>query len=266
MRIYDCFTFFKEFEILDMRLHELNGIIDRFVLVEATKTFTNKPKRLFFAENEKAFSKFADKIIHVIVEDSPADGDAWAREEFQRNAIAKGLSSLPDDALILISDADEVPKAEVVKTFLTPGVPTTPICLRQHFYYYSFRWRKSFDWPGTVVVSAAQLKASSPQKFRDQRFDMPALPDAGWHCSYFGDTDSIIEKIESFSHEEYNAPAYKDPNTLTSVIQQGKDLFFRGEREDMVEVTSRDGLPEYVVNNCQRFIHLLPPEAAPVRL
>jgi Glycosyltransferase family 17 len=259
MKVYDCFIFFKEFEILEIRLHELSGIVDRFVLVEATKTHTNKPKPLFFAENEKAFSKFADKITHVVVEDFPADGNAWVRENFQRQAITRGLPSSLDGSLILISDVDEIPKAEIVKTFLTPGAPATPICLIQRCYHYSFRWRKVLDWLGTVVVSGAQLKASSPQAFRDQRFYMPGIADAGWHFSYFGDTDYIIEKIEAFAHEEFNAPAYKDPNTLRSVIEQGKDLFFREEREDMVEVRSLDGLPEYVVNNSQRFNRFLPP-------
>jgi hypothetical protein len=67
--IYDCFTFFNELELLEMRLHELADVVDRFVLVEATRTHTNQPKPLFYHENRARFADFADKIIYVIVDD-----------------------------------------------------------------------------------------------------------------------------------------------------------------------------------------------------
>ena len=53
VQIYDCFIFYNELNLLNMRLHELNSIVDKFVLVEATRTFTNKPKELFYKKNHK---------------------------------------------------------------------------------------------------------------------------------------------------------------------------------------------------------------------
>ena len=65
--IYDCFPFFNELELLEVRLHELDGLVDKFVLVEATRTFAGHPKSLYFAQNRGRFSAFDNKIIHVIV-------------------------------------------------------------------------------------------------------------------------------------------------------------------------------------------------------
>lgn len=69
--IYDCFTFFNELELLELRLHELADVVDKFVLVEATKTHSNKSKPLYYWENRSRFGEFHDKIIHIIVDDLP---------------------------------------------------------------------------------------------------------------------------------------------------------------------------------------------------
>ena len=90
--IYDCFTFFNELELLELRLNELAGVVDKFVLVEATQTHTNKPKPLHYHENRARFSAFHDKIIHVIVDDMPQSSDPWIPENFQRKCIARGLT------------------------------------------------------------------------------------------------------------------------------------------------------------------------------
>ena len=89
--VYDCFTFFNELELLELRLHELAGVVDKFVLVEATRTFTNKPKPLYFQENRARFAAFENKLVHVVVADLPDSSDAWVVERFQRNAIGHGL-------------------------------------------------------------------------------------------------------------------------------------------------------------------------------
>lgn len=51
--IYDCFTFFNELNLLEIRLNILNDVVDKFVLVEATKTFSGKDKPLYYEQNKK---------------------------------------------------------------------------------------------------------------------------------------------------------------------------------------------------------------------
>ena len=65
--IYDCFPFFNELDLLEIRLNELSGVVDRFVLSEAELTHNGDRKPLYFNEHKDRFAKFADKIIHIIV-------------------------------------------------------------------------------------------------------------------------------------------------------------------------------------------------------
>src|SRR4051812_5983866 len=91
--IYDCFTFFNELDLLEIRLNELDPVVDKFVLVEATKTHQGKEKPLYFTMNKSRYEKFLPKIIHVVVDTYPdyEGQSAWLLEHHQRNMIMKGL-------------------------------------------------------------------------------------------------------------------------------------------------------------------------------
>jgi beta-1,4-mannosyl-glycoprotein beta-1,4-N-acetylglucosaminyltransferase len=116
MKIYDCFTFFNELEVLEIRLNILNDYVDYFVIVEATKTHAGKPKELYYLKNKNKFKKFENKIIHVIVDDMPEIKESrWELENFQRNAIIRGLKNCEPDDIILISDVDEIPNPKKFK-------------------------------------------------------------------------------------------------------------------------------------------------------
>ena len=65
--IYDCFTFFNELDLLDIRLHELASTVDVFVLAEAPLTFQGQPKPLVFQEHRNRYRTYLDKIRHVVV-------------------------------------------------------------------------------------------------------------------------------------------------------------------------------------------------------
>jgi beta-1,4-mannosyl-glycoprotein beta-1,4-N-acetylglucosaminyltransferase len=111
MKIYDCFTFYNELDLLEIRLEELNSVVDYFVIVEATKTQTGISKKLYFNENKKRYLKFHSKIIHIIVSDMPNinKNTSWVLENFQRNQIIRGLNNCNKDDIIFISDLDEIP-------------------------------------------------------------------------------------------------------------------------------------------------------------
>src|SRR3954451_4428807 len=91
--IYDCFTFFNELDVLEIRLHVLEEVVDRFVLVEARQTFQRDAKPLYYAENRDRFASFADRIEHVVVEEFPEEATGtWGCEAWQRNAIRLGIA------------------------------------------------------------------------------------------------------------------------------------------------------------------------------
>ena len=56
--VYDCFQFFNELDILKLRMHVLNDVVDKFVISEATVTFSCEKKPLYFQENREMFQEF----------------------------------------------------------------------------------------------------------------------------------------------------------------------------------------------------------------
>ncbi len=121
-KIIDCFLFFDEVDILDIRLRYLYDFVDYFVICEADKTFSGNDKRSVFLDNKERFASFKDKILYIPIkmkffkEEKEVE---WKREYYQRDSIVIGLRKLkflsPKD-LILISDVDEIPNIEILRT------------------------------------------------------------------------------------------------------------------------------------------------------
>ena len=132
--VYDCFQFFNELDILKLRLHVMAPVVDRFVISEATETFSGQPKPLYYEENKEMFSEFADKIIHVVVDDTPP-GYTHDRDTFQKNAVGRGLAGCTDEDIILFSDLDEIPNPEKVKEILEHFDPTKIYHFAQRMFY-----------------------------------------------------------------------------------------------------------------------------------
>ncbi|MCB9169454.1 MAG: hypothetical protein H6594_03775 [Flavobacteriales bacterium] len=284
--IHDCFTFFNELDLLEIRLNELDDVVDRFVLVEATRTHQGKPKPLHYAENKHRFSAFHHKIEHVVVDRYPAnaDNDAWVFEKHQRNSIAEGLRKTGPTDVVMISDVDEIPRPEKVREAMNRrGVR---IFRQRMFYYYlncqnitSTYDRRTYAWNGTVMVNASEIDGPI-QRYRDFSMWManyfhPKMPnraywhlrlayerrrygwapefihDGGWHFSYLGGVERIIEKIEAFAHTEYNSGDFKDPARIEAAIAKGEDIFGRDLHYRFVPL---DGsYPRYVRQHQDRF-------------
>ena len=112
MKIYDCFSYWDEDLLLELRLNILNDYVDFFIIVEGNKTWQNNQKKLNF-DIEK-FNKFKNKIIYIPVKDLPDGDNPYLRENFQRNCIIRGLSNAKDNDLIIISDLDEIPNPKKI--------------------------------------------------------------------------------------------------------------------------------------------------------
>ena len=131
MKIYDCFSYWDEDLLLNLRFNLLNKVVDYFVVVESTKTWQNNKKKLQFDINK--FNEFKNKIIYVPVEDMPDGDNPYLRENFQRNCILRGLMNTEDEDYIMISDADEIPNPEKIKNF-QPDMKYD-VFKQKHFYY-----------------------------------------------------------------------------------------------------------------------------------
>ena len=142
---YDCFTFFNELDLLEIRLNVLKDVVDRFVICEAPWTHTGMPKTLIFEANKPRFAEFLDRIVYIVANDPPpmpADFTkrqcAWVRENHQRNELARGLANAHADDTILISDLDEIPDPDMVRKVKgLDGV--TRFGMRFYNFYLNFR-------------------------------------------------------------------------------------------------------------------------------
>lgn len=236
-KVYDCFMFFNEIELLKMRLEELDPVVDYFVLVESSETQRGDPKPFYFLDNRHLFEKYLSKIIHVIVDERHPEMGLWERENYQRNCIARGLRHCLSSDLVLISDLDEIPRPELISHLqhTLPGHNAQLIENGKHkkfkkhnkkkvgpskaekmfylsgarahemsIYYYQLN-RRTHDgqcwgdgqWVGTVATTYSLVSHFGVQHFREYRWKFPRIENGGWHFTWMGGKEKIRTKIGS---------------------------------------------------------------------
>ncbi len=215
-RVYDCFPFFNELDQLEIRLNELDSLVDYFVIVEGSETQQGNPKPLYFEKNKDRFSKFLHKIRHIVVSDWPEYKDgvydsSWTRERFQRDCIMRGLTDIKDTDVLILGDADEIISAEALRNYKSH----MGLCkLEMNFYFYYINYLASDcltpgkKWMESRIVPVKYFKKYnmtpcsvrySPGSLQYHHIDnLPSIPNAGWHFSFQGGIDAIMEKIKSF--------------------------------------------------------------------
>jgi hypothetical protein len=253
-KVYDCITYNGEAEILATRLHELSEVVDCFVIVEADRTFSGEPKALRFDAADPRIAPFLPRIRYVTVHDMPVVEEAadavpvvgdwlsdtpksgfWTREKFQRNQIVRGLHDAAPDDLILISDADEIPRATVVRAMRDDRRHEVfGLCLAFYYFYANYRNvqgpEASSVW--TVAAARACLDTLTPDQLR-MRVRIGAQPahivaDAGWHLSYLSmDEAAVRAKIRGFAHQEYNSAEFLEAIDIPALLASGQDLYGR---------------------------------------
>ena len=229
-KVYDCFPFFNELELLQVRFAELNDTVDYFVLVESVETQRGDPKPLYFAENKHLFEKYLPKVIHVIIDERHPEMGMWKREHFQRNAILRGLTKCSPSDLIILSDLDEIPRASVIANLKklfeisSPKPAKAPLFRSKkaekkyrkkytdlgayafQMDHYSYQLNRQIPskeirdggyWQGTIVMTYEKMKAHSPQYFRQRRNKLPRIENGGWHFSSMGGKEKVRQKISS---------------------------------------------------------------------
>jgi len=248
--VVDAFIFYNELQMLNFRLHELNDVVDIFVIVEANLTFQGKPKPMFFAENKHLFEKFLPKIVHVVVDDMPVDSNAWGRERFQRNAIVRGINrlSLKRSDILITTNADEIPDATELARIKQNGLPGGIHCLNQVMYYYNPTCRsRSLFLYGKIMEYGAYLDSDRDIDRMCFEVGYPRVERGGWHFSYFGGADFIKVKLEGFSHAELNTDEFKNKEYIEEKIREGKDLFGRDYYKwDIVPIHENTYLPKNI--------------------
>ena len=225
MKIFDCFTYFNEADILRIRLEELGDLVDFFVIVEASETFTGSSKRFYFDDIPSWIDKWKEKIIRVKVNFPQDVNTSWLKEYYQRNAIISGLSLAEPEDIIIISDADEIINSNIVSQLKLIEKPAR-LDVKQYFWNYNWQVPQHCNQGARPIVARFKdLETHSCQELRAG--DWHTIPDAGWHFSFFGETEKIKKKIESFAHTEYDITEYKNDEAILYRINNGIDPFDR---------------------------------------
>jgi hypothetical protein len=262
--------FYNELEMLKIRLEELYDVVDAFVLVEATKTHSmGKPKPLYYAENKHLFEQYNDKIIHIVTnfeENYPfaahitGVSEHWFREIYQRECIVVGLDKLgvTNGDIIMISDADEIPKRDTVVGFRnnSPRIRNPVYALEMTLYYYTIELTTPRKWYHAKVVkydtlknfkllSAIRLSHFSRGMFLEcaiQPCHNEIIPDAGFHLSYFGGLNAIKTKVESFAESTDYTSSAKDIEHLRR-CHDGGIVHFNGEKLIRIPLAENKNVP-----------------------
>lgn len=287
--IYDCFSFFNELDLLEIRLNVLYGVVDRFVLAEATHTHTGHPKPLYFEENKSRFADFADRIVHIVVDDFP-DPPAgytlrqasWMRENWQRNALVRGLSQAKPDDLVLISDLDEIPSPAAVKAALSRRGIVQFNQMFCNFYLNYLNYVRPY-WPGTKALRYGDfcdmsIYSGMPTiEYLDEKVNLPpslsrvrylrgnsSICKAGWHFSYLGGDEAVLHKARSIAHVEYMNSETDTVAFVRKMVSAGLDVTGCGYRFFPVLLDRR--FPRYLRDNAAKYASLIiPTDAAAIK-
>ena len=293
MKIFDCFMFYDEELLLDIRMNILDKLVDYFVIVESKFFHNGKERELKFDINK--YSKFKNKIIYIIQDKQPQgiklieplddEGtksfkmiyNAHLREHYQRNLIENGLNNSEEDDIILISDVDEIPNLENVNI---TNIKNKLILFEQDIFYYKLnRYLPNFKWYGTKACKKRYLK--SPQwlreiKNKDYSFiridtffsklkyiDKYYVRDGGWHFSNLKNSKDIETKLKSYLHHRDYEVEELGIEKIKKLIEENKTIYnmyvdkasqkYDDKSRKNLEKFEINKLPLYIQNNLQEF-------------
>ena len=270
MKVYDVLPFFNELDVLEIRLQELWDTVDYFVITESNKSHSGKPKEFILLDNWDRFKPYADKIRHIKVEDMPETSDSWVRERHQRRVGNRGLHDLAPDDFVIVSDCDEIARAEIINLIKEDDNKYDRYILRLVQLQYRINYMKFFPYsinPNCIVTRGKAF--TDPQQEREFtfRWKMPAPPNTidvdhgGWHFTYFGDDNHAITKIQNFAHTETDTPNMIKQHNINWFVNNkyGHHGPTDTERFEIVQV---DGyFPECITSNLEKWEYMIIPNA-----
>ena len=291
MNIYDCFQYFDEDLLLDIRLNTLNQYVKKFIITEATYTHNGTKKKLNFdIEN---FKKFKDKINYIVVDKYPStlidlvDNEperkkgeklilnGMARDYFQRENLSRGLNNADEDDMILISDLDEIPNLSKLN-FST--IKNKIIVFEQRMFYYKLNllyedcfWYGSKACKKKYLLSPQWLRNIKAKKYSSWRFDLLFskkkytdlffVKDGGWHFTYLKTPEDLEKKLLNFAHHYEFEKSGLNIDDIKKFIEGKRVVYdhnidqkgFKWSGKSKLKMIQSDFLPLYIRSNLNKF-------------
>ena len=291
MNIYDCFMYFDEDLLLDLRLNVLNKYVKKFIITEATYTHNGSKKKLNFNINH--FSKFKDKIEYIVVDQEPptlldlVDGEdkekrgeklilnGMARDYFQREKLSTGLRDAQNDDLVLISDLDEIPNLTKLNL---ENIGNKIIIFEQKMFYYKLNlFYEDFTWLGSKAIKKKNfispqwlrnIKGKNYPKWRlDVLFSKKKysnlffVNNGGWHFTCLRTPEELEKKLLNFAHHyEYEESGLKI-NDLKKLIFEKRVMYdhnvdqksYKWSGKSKLKKINNKQLPDFVNLNLDKY-------------
>jgi len=227
--LFDCFLYFNERELLELRVEMLKDIVDGFIITDANRTFKGdeKPFTCLDTIRELGLPEEKIQVLHVELPTPEEAPNPWVREYAQRDALAVGMRMTPPDSAFFFSDVDEIPKPSALlrAVRLAKEDPSRCVRLSMPMMYGRADLRvmdpiqdpskPPTNWTcGTIVLHEHLTKTLSEIR-RNENDIVVGNCDAGWHFSWMGNSERLKTKVKSFSHcyddiPNAVAPAYSD--------------------------------------------------------
>ncbi len=294
MKIYDCFQFFDENMMLDLRLNILNDHVHKFVIVENAYMHSGKKKNPVF--EIKNFTKFKDKIIYILVDKLPVDlydiskisekekgnriiDNTLKIEHAQRNSIVKGLNSAEENDLIIINDVDEIPNLEENDL---RNCKKKIIHFKQKMFYYKFNLKYgSLPWFGSRatlkknLITPQLLRDTKSRKYPLWRLDIlfskskynsiEYIENGGWHFVNIKSPEEIEKKLKNFGHHwEFQLSGLKLGdienmiNNKRAVYDYNADMkTSKWSGKAKLTKCELSEMPKYLINNQNKYLNWL---------
>ena len=261
MAIYDCFQYFNEDHIVDLRMNILDPYVDFFVISESTKTHQGHNKKINF--DIKNFPQFKDKIKFLVADydkkinfENHTGGESII-EQHQRNYLINGLKDASPEDLIILSDSDEIPDLSKIKN-INRNKKFIAFSQKMFMYKLNLLNVEESGWIGSKITKKKNI--SSMQELRNLKFkNYPfwridkghlQIIEGGWHFSFLQTSDQILKKIKSFSHGEFNNSLLNE-NSIEEKILKNEDIFGRGFKLKKIDLN--ENFPKYIYNNQEKF-------------
>ena len=259
MKIYDCFTFFNELDLAEIRFKTLWDHVDYFVVAESNLSHSGNPKAYIFSDNWERFEPYRSKIRLIQVDDMPETNDSWIREKFQRKCLERGLEDRAPEDVIIVSDCDEITRPELIEMIKEDENDYDRYVLKIPMFQYKINYmmvKHALSHPKIAVTRGRSF--TDPDQERTYTFDWTPKPantvtleHGGWHFSYFGDNDNAITKIQNFAHTETNNPQMVANHNIDYFIANKSGHHGPSHPERFEYVKIDDYFPECLVDEIE---------------
>lgn len=216
--IIDTLLFNNEFDMLDIHLAITDHYVDRWIVLEASRTFSGLEKPYYLSERIAEYNREWDNRIAVVQLPLTTEQTNLICETEMRRGFRSALSTCSADDIVIHGDLDEI---------IDPGhwnsivellnQHNQPVSCGMDMYMYRFDQRAERGWRGSVVSRRSMFDtphdlykgSMDVTKRKNREHCVGFRHSVGWHWTWIGDDELIKNKVISCIEHQT-----RDPNEM----------------------------------------------------